>query len=145
MTLNRREKISIGVSALVLILAWVLTSGPPATPTQSASPAKKRTMVTSPEKLAVVLAHLNKAEALSEADPFTPLSKTAAAAPEDKTNALFALQGIFSDTRGKAAILNGTVIYEGRELSPGVTLLQILDKEVVIKRLDEEIRVGFEP
>ena len=95
--------------------------------------------------MAITLDKLEKAPEISKADPFMPISAIPSTEEQKTTSASFTLQGIFSDTKGRAAILNGEIFYEGSNIVPGTLLQQVLNDEIIIQTATETLHVRFNP
>lgn len=151
MALKQREKILMGASLIALAATWILTapsSTPPSSSTATEANDSATTVIASAEKMAVTLNTLNKKPTLAKTDPFKPVSAVPTAPSTSQTQAPssnFLLQGIFTDSKGRAAVLNGEIIYEGSEIVPGVRLKEVHSTDVIISRLGEESTVRLEP
>lgn len=145
MVIGRREKILVGVSILVFGGAWMLTSSPSPKPTgEGPSQNAKQVTVATVTELTTLAEHLKQTPTLEKNDPFMPISQTQVSDGQAAAeSASFTLQGIFSDAKGRAAVINGKIVYEGEEIAPGLSLQEVTSTEVTIKRVDGEERVGF--
>ncbi len=152
--MKKREKILIGASAGILLGAWFAIPSPdlPPPPLPGAAQVSKAVASADPSSVARVLETLSLGDLEKEsvlarkptADPFAPPGATGKVESE-KAPSAWVLQGIFADSKGKSAVLNGEIFHKGEEVSPGISVSEILDRGVLLSGPQGEIKVEFLP
>lgn len=143
MSLKKREKILLALGVSILLGGFLLTQGEsvPSAQTGAASQVGHDA-----EESAILARHLLPDQTLSVKDPFylnTPQTQTRNTNHSEQVAPVFSLEGIFSDTQGHAAVINGTVVHLGDSITESIIVKSIQGNRVILSSDGQDILLDF--